>query len=33
MFYGKQINDKINELHGKALSIVYNDTVTADIVC
>ena len=27
MFYGRQINDKINKLHERALRIVYNDTV------
>ena len=29
MFYGRQINDKINKLHEKALRIFYNDTVTS----
>ena len=29
MFYGKQINNKINKLHEKALRIVYNDTITS----
>ena len=29
MFNGKQINDKINKLHERALSIVYNDTITS----
>ena len=29
MFYGRQINDKINKLHERALRIVYNDTVTS----
>ena len=29
MFYGKQINDKINKLHEKALRVVYNDTITS----
>ena len=27
MFHGRQINDKINKLHERALRIVYNDTV------
>ena len=27
MFHGRQINDKINKLHKKALRIVYNDTI------
>ena len=29
MFHGRQINDKINKLHERALRIVYNDTVTS----
>ena len=29
MFHGRQINDKINELHEMALRIVYNDTITS----
>ena len=29
MFHGRQINDKINKLHERALTIVYNDTVTS----
>ena len=29
MFHGKQINDKINKLHGRPLRIVYNDTITS----
>ena len=29
MFRGRQINDKINKLHPKALRIVYNDTITS----
>ena len=29
MFHGGQINDNINRLHGRALGIVYNDTVTS----
>ena len=28
MFHGRQINDKINKLHERALRIVYNDTIT-----
>ena len=28
MFHGRQINDKIDKLHEKALRIVYSDTVT-----
>ena len=28
MFHGRQINDKINNLHGRSLRIVYNDTIT-----
>ena len=27
MFHGRQINGKINTLHERALSIVYNDTI------
>ena len=27
MFHGRQINDKINELHERAPRIIYNDTV------
>ena len=29
MFHGRQINDKINKLHERALRIVYNDTITS----
>ena len=29
MFQGRQINDKINKLHERALRIVYNDTFTS----
>ena len=29
MFQGRQINDKINKLHEKALRTVYNDTITS----
>ena len=29
MSHGRQINDKINKLHDRALRIVYNDTVTS----
>ena len=29
MFHGRQINDKINKLHERALRIVYNDTNTS----
>ena len=29
MFYGRQINDKINKQHERALRIVYNDTITS----
>ena len=29
MFHGRQINDKINKLHKKALRVVYNDTITS----
>ena len=29
MFHGRQVNDKINKLHERALRIVYNDTVTS----
>ena len=29
MFHDRQVNDKINILHEKALRIVYNDTVTS----
>ena len=29
MFHARQINDKINKLHKRALKIVYNDTVTS----
>ena len=29
MFHGRQINDKINKLHERALRIVYNATVTS----
>ena len=29
MFHERQINDKINKLHERALRIVYNDTVTS----
>ena len=28
MFHGRQIDDKINITHERALRIVYNDTVT-----
>ena len=28
-FHGKQINDKINKLHERALRVVYNDTITS----
>ena len=28
MFHGRQIDDKINIAHERALRIVYNDTVT-----
>ena len=29
MFHGRQINDKINKLHERALRIVHNDTITS----
>ena len=29
MFNGRQINDEITKLHERALSIVYNDTITS----
>ena len=29
IFHGRQINDKINKLHERALRIVYNDTFTS----
>ena len=29
MFYGRQINDKLNELHERALRIIYSDTATS----
>ena len=29
MFHRRQINDKVNKLHKKALRIVYNDTITS----
>ena len=29
LFHGRQINDKINKLHERALRIVYNDTITS----
>ena len=29
IFHGRQINDKINKLHERALRIVYNVTVTS----
>ena len=29
IFHGRQINDKINQLHERALRIVYNDTITS----
>ena len=29
MFHGRQIIDKINKLHDRALRIVYNNTVTS----
>ena len=29
IFHGREINDKINKLHERALRIVYNDTVTS----
>ena len=29
MFHGRQISDKINKLHERALRIVYNDAVTS----
>ena len=29
MFHGRQIYDKVNKLHERALRIVYNDTVTS----
>ena len=29
MFHGRQINDKVNKLHERALRIVHNDTVTS----
>ena len=29
LFHGRQINDKINKLHERALRIVYNDTFTS----
>ena len=29
MFHGRQINDKINKLHERALTIVHNDTITS----
>ena len=29
MFHGRQINDKINKLHERAIRIVYNDTFTS----
>ena len=29
MFHGRQINDKVNKLHERALRIVYNDTITS----
>ena len=29
MFHGRQINNKINKLHERALRIIYNDSVTS----
>ena len=29
VFHGRQINEKINKLHERALRIVYNDTITS----
>ena len=29
MFHGRRTNDKINKLHGRALRIVYNNTITS----
>ena len=29
MFQGREINDKINKLHERTLTIVYSDTVTS----
>ena len=29
MFHGIQINDEINKLHERSLSIVHNDTITS----
>ena len=29
MFHGRQINDKTNKLHERALRVVYNDTITS----
>ena len=29
MFHGKQINNKINKLHERALRIVYNEAITS----
>ena len=29
MFHGRQINDKTNKLHERALREVYNDTITS----
>ena len=29
MFHGRQITDKINKLHERALRIVYNDSITS----
>ena len=28
MFHGRQINDKINTLHERALRVAYNDNIT-----